>query len=409
MGKENPFSSGNQYNIYQNQTPFKWLSLVLALLIGTASIYYTNLLVTQLKDREERSIQLYANALKSIVNENDNRNLDFIFNIFQEIIVNNNSIPVIVTDDEGNPLSHRNIEMKKNMSDQAKTEYLKQQIEIMKEEHQPILITFSDTSGNASGHQYVYYKNSKLLDQLRYYPYVQLSIIGIFGLLAYLAFNYSKTAEQNRIWVGLAKETAHQLGTPISSLIAWLEYFRSDEGLSDKSSLPELEKDIQRLEMITSRFSSIGSVPILNYENIPECIRTTINYLQKRLSSKVKFSIHALPSDLRAKINRPLFDWVIENLCKNAVDAMSGSGEIDIRIKKAQDGNVLVDISDTGKGIPKSKIKHIFQPGYTTKARGWGLGLALVKRIIEIYHQGKIYIKASELGKGTTFRIVLKD
>jgi two-component system, sporulation sensor kinase E len=406
MPKENPFSPSTQYKIYHNQTPFKWLALALAFLIGTASIYYNNIIITQLKDREEKSIRLYANALKSIINEsNDTENMGF---IFQEIIVNNNSIPVIETDGDGNPLQYKNIDLRKNISEMEKDRILRKELDIMKEEHPPIMINFSDTINNPVDRHFIYYKNSKLLDRLRYYPYVQLSIIAIFGLLAYLAFNYSKTAEQNRIWVGLAKETAHQLGTPISSLIAWLEYFRSEENLNDKLSLPELEKDIQRLEMITARFSSIGSVPILNYENIPESISNTVNYLQKRLSTKVHFNITALPVDLRARINRPLFDWVIENICKNAVDAMSGIGNIDIDIRKGQEGNVIIDISDTGKGIPKSKIKHVFQPGYTTKTRGWGLGLALVKRIIENYHQGKILVKSSELGKGTTFRIILK-
>jgi two-component system, sporulation sensor kinase E len=405
MSRENPFLSNSRFDIFDNKTRFKWLSLLLALLIGIASIHYTNLLVSQLKDREERLIQLYAKTLEYTVNETDNSNLGF---IFQEIIVNNNSIPVIWTDGEGNPLQYRNIDLRKNLNDNAKLAYLKNEIAEMKVEHPPIMITFLDSAGTANDHNYVYYKNSKLLDRLRYYPYVQLSIIGIFGLMAYMAFNYSKTAEQNRIWVGMAKETAHQLGTPISSLIAWLEYFKSEEGYVDKSSIPELEKDIHRLEMITSRFSNIGSVPILNYENIPEAIQGTIAYLQKRVSNKVKFRIDALPQDVRAKINRPLFEWVIENLCKNAVDAMSGAGIIDIVIKKAPDGNVLIDVTDTGKGIPKSKIKQVFQPGYTTKTRGWGLGLALVKRIVETYHQGKIFVKSSELGNGTTFRIILR-
>ena len=217
MSKENPFSPSSRYKIYHNQTPYKWLALILAFVIGSASIYYNNIIISQLKDREEKSIRLYANALKSIINENETENMGF---IFQEIIVNNNSIPVIETDGEGNPLNYKNIEFKKRTSEKEKQRILREQIEIMKEEHPPILINFNDNSDNPADHHFIYYKNSRLLDRLRYYPYVQLSIIAIFGLLAYLAFNYSKTAEQNRIWVGLAKETAHQLGTPISSLIA---------------------------------------------------------------------------------------------------------------------------------------------------------------------------------------------
>lgn len=397
----NPFTYPRAFDLYRNKSKYKWIILFVALIIGLASIFYTNRLVSQLKEREKRLIELYAKTLEYNANQKDNQNLGF---IFQEIIVPNNSIPVILTDGGGNPLDHRNLNLKASLTEIEKQELLREKLEIMKEEHEPILIRFEDEGSN----NYVYYKNSRLLDQLRYYPYVQLSIISIFGLLAYLAFNYSKTAEQNRIWVGLAKETAHQLGTPISSLMAWLEYFKTVERVKDPELIQELEKDVARLEMITSRFSNIGSTPLLNYEDIHQAVKNTVSYLQKRISSKVVFRVHALPVDIRAKINKPLFDWVIENLCKNAVDAMAGEGVIGIDIRKAPDGNVMIDLSDTGKGIPKSKLRDVFLPGYTTKSRGWGLGLTLVKRIIENYHQGKIYIKSSEPDAGTTFRIILK-
>jgi len=218
-----------------------------------------------------------------------------------------------------------------------------------------------------------------------------------------------KTAEQNRVWVGLAKETAHQLGTPLSSLMAWLEYFKTDPQIRNKEILHELDKDIKRLETITARFSSIGSVPSRNLENIHDTILNSITYLQKRISNKVKIEVSALPIDIRAQINKPLFDWVIENVCKNAVDAMSGVGVIKIHIKRGKYGDVLIDIKDSGKGITKSKIPEVFQPGYTSKRGGWGLGLTLAKRIIEIYHKGKIYVKHSEVDVGTTFRIMLKE
>jgi len=401
----NPFSYPHVFDLYSNKSMYKWIILFVALAIGLASIYYTNILVTQLRDREKRLIELYAKTLEYNANQKDNQNLGF---IFQEIIVPNNSIPVILTDGAGNPLDYRNLDLKPSLTAVEKQEALKEQLEVMREEHEPILIRFDMDGGDTYSYNYVYYKNSRLLDQLRYYPYIQLSIISIFGLLAYLAFNYSKTAEQNRIWVGLAKETAHQLGTPISSLMAWLEYFKSVKKIRDPELVQELEKDVTRLEMITSRFSNIGSTPLLNYEDIHQAVRATVSYLQKRISSKIVFNVHALPVDIRAKINKPLFDWVIENLCKNAVDAMAGEGVIDIDIRKAPDGNVMIDISDTGKGIPKSKLREVFQPGYTTKSRGWGLGLTLVKRIIENYHQGKISIKSSEPDVGTTFRIILK-
>ena len=401
----NPFSYPRVFDLYSNKSKYKWFILFTALAIGLASIYYTNMVVTQLKEREKRLIELYAKTLEYNANQIDNQNLGF---IFQEIIVPNNSIPVILTDGSGNPLDYRNLNLKPSLTALEKEEVLRDQLEVMKAEHEPIMIRFDSSGSNAYSYNYVYYKNSRLLDQLRFYPYVQLSIIAIFGVLAYLAFNYSKTAEQNRIWVGLAKETAHQLGTPISSLMAWLEYFKTVKKFKDPELIQELEKDVSRLEMITSRFSNIGSTPLLNYEDIHLAVKNTVSYLQKRISSKIIFRVRALPVDIRAKINKPLFDWVIENLCKNAVDAMGGEGIIDIDIRKAPDGNVMIDLSDTGKGIPKSKLKDVFLPGYTTKSRGWGLGLTLVKRIIENYHQGKIYIKSSEPDVGTTLRIILK-
>ena len=227
----------------------------------------------------------------------------------------------------------------------------------MKLEYDPIEIPFRDENGEVYDYQYIYYKNSTLLNRLEYYPLVQLSVIAVFAIVAYIAFNYSKSAEQNRVWVGLAKETAHQLGTPISSLMAWVEYFKEDKSLNNREIIEELEKDVHRLEMVTARFSNIGSVPVLNYENIPASVQETISYLKKRISKKVEINLTAKPSDVRARINKPLFDWVIENLCKNAVDSMSGIGKIDINIKKAIDDKIIIDISDTGKGIQKSKIK----------------------------------------------------
>ncbi len=391
-------------DLYTNKSKYKWIIIFTAILIGIASIYYTDILVSQLKEREERQITLYAKTLEYTANQQDNQNLGF---IFEEIILPNNSIPVILTDGSGGLIEYRNLEIDEKLTGEDFDKKIEEELAIMKDEHDPIKINFRNENNEIYGYNLVYYKNSKLLYQLRYYPYIQLSIISIFGILTYLVFNYSKTAEQNRIWVGLAKETAHQLGTPISSLMAWNEYFKSEKKFQDENLMQEFEKDIARLEMITSRFSNIGSTPLLNYEDIHAAVRHTINYIQHRLSTKVTFNITSLPNDIRAKINKPLFDWVIENLCKNAVDAMGGVGTIDITIKKAPDGNVTIDVKDSGKGIPKSKIRQVFNPGYTTKSRGWGLGLTLVKRIIENYHKGKIFIKHTEPGHGTTFRIIL--
>ncbi|MDA0193556.1 MAG: HAMP domain-containing sensor histidine kinase [Bacteroidetes bacterium] len=394
-------------DIYKNKFTLQWIVLIVSIVIGGASILYTNILVGQLKQREQRLIDLYAKSLEYAGSESNTANVSF---IVQEIIIPNNSIPVVVTDELGIPQDSKNVKSVENArNDRDRQRILTEEIRVMEKIYEPILITLRDDNDQVLGFNYVYYKNSDLLTQLQFYPYVQLSIIAIFGLIAYVVFNFSKTAEQNRVWVGLAKETAHQLGTPLSSLMAWVEYFKTNEKLKDEEIVQELDKDIQRLQMITSRFSSIGSVPHLKDENIYEAISDTIAYLQRRISSKVKIEISSFPNDqITAGINKPLFDWVIENLCKNAVDAMGGTGSIVIKILKANEGKVSIDISDTGKGMPKSRIQRVFQPGFTTKKRGWGLGLTLVKRIIENYHGGRIFVKASELDKGTTFRIVLK-
>jgi len=402
----NPFKNTKSIDFYSQDYRLKWIIIFVAVIISIVSIYYTNILVSKLKDREQRLIELYAKTLEYISNESNREIVQF---IFQEIIVENNTIPIILTDGANRPLNFRNLDVNPEWPESVEDEYLLEKLAVMKEEHEPILVTFRNENGDVIDYQFLYYQNSFLLSQLKYYPYVQLSIIAIFGFLAYLAFSYSKTAEQNRVWVGLAKETAHQLGTPLSSLMAWMEYMKSDPDLQNKEMIVELDKDIHRLEMITSRFSSIGSAPILNNENVGDAIRATIVYLQRRISSRVKINVDAKPPNIRARINRPLFEWVIENLCKNAVDAMGGAGNIDVVVKKGQENEVVVDFSDTGKGIPKSKLKQVFNPGYTTKTRGWGLGLTLVKRIIENYHQGKIFIKKSEPDRGTTFRIILQS
>lgn len=393
-------------DLYQNKSTLKYLVLIVSLVIGAASIYYTNMLVADLKEREQELIQLYANTLEYAANENNSDNLIF---IFQEIIVANNTIPVISTDAEGNPTLDKNVDIPAGLSEKEKEEFLRKELKVMHEEHEPIEITLRYSSGEIYDYQYVYYKNSYLLTQLQYYPYVQLTVIAVFGVLAYVAFSYSKTAEQNRVWVGLAKETAHQLGTPLSSLMAWVEYFKTEPKLAEMGITQELSKDIRKLEMITARFSNIGSVPILKEENLYQVISATINYLQPRISTKVKMEVLEVTEGISAQINKPLFDWVIENLCKNAVDAMSGIGRIEIKILRGSEGRVFVDISDNGKGMSKSNSKRVFQPGFTTKKRGWGLGLTLVKRIIENYHKGKILVKSSGLDEGTTFRIILKS
>lgn len=406
MAKESHKLSSKSLDLIKKRSTLNLVVVSIAFAIALASVYFTRIIVEQLKERELGIIKLYAKSLEFSVN--DQNNPDELAFVVQEIMYPNNSIPVIQTNGIGQVLSTRNIDIDQSLSDEEKEEFLKEVLEEMKMEYEPIEIPFRNDKGEVYDYQYIYYKNSLLLNRLEYYPHVQLSVIGIFAIIAYIAFNYSKSAEQNRVWVGLAKETAHQLGTPISSLMAWIEYFKEDKSLNNKEIIEELEKDVQRLEMVTARFSNIGSVPVLNYENIPACVEATISYLKKRISKKVEINLTAKPSDIRARINKPLFDWVIENLCKNAVDSMGGVGKIDIHIKRAIDDKIIIDISDTGKGIQKSKIKDVFLPGYTTKNRGWGLGLTLVKRIIEKNHEGKIFVRNTEINEGTTFRILLK-
>jgi signal transduction histidine kinase len=384
-------------NIYQNKEAIKWVIVGLGILIGLISIFYTDTLVQQLAERESRQIGLYARAQELIVSTSGEAQ-QF---LFERIIEENTSIPVILTDDQGHIIDSRNIEIPENAPEEVKSKILEDALAEMKLQYSPLRIQVDE-----GFFQYIYYKNSFLITQLKYYPIAQLSAVGLLGVLAYIIFSTSRRSEQNRVWVGLAKETAHQLGTPISSLMAWVEYLRTDDNF-DSSIGDEMDKDIKRLEMITSRFSSIGSEPVMKEADVEVVIGNIVEYLRKRISSKV--SINFTPRFGKAhiaSINAPLFEWVIENLCKNAADAMTG--RIDIYMRYSRDGQFLeIDISDTGKGIPPSKIKAVFRPGYTTKRRGWGLGLTLAKRIIEEYHKGRIFVKKSEVNVGTTFRILI--
>jgi len=386
-------------DIYRNKSGLKIALLTIALIIGGLSLYYTDSLVKKLADREKKMIDLYAKGLELAVKTDESGNLAF---LFQEIIEANNSIPVILTNDRGEAVSSKNVETPPGYSHTEEQAFLKREMLRMMEQHPPIKVEFLPGDYN-----YIYYKNSYILTQLQYYPLIQLTIIGIFTLMAYLAFDYSRNAEQNRVWVGLAKETAHQLGTPLSSLIGWNEIFKTDPALKDNLGVQELEKDIHRLEMITARFSNIGSKPSLKDENVYDLVAQGVNYLQNRVSSKVNFILPKENPGFVVKANTSLMDWVIENLCKNAIDAMDGKGTIRFEFNEQDKNKISIDITDSGKGIPKSKFKEIFRAGFTTKQRGWGLGLTLVKRIVEAYHGGKIFVLSSEPDKGTTFRIIL--
>lgn len=389
---------------YQNNPALKWVVLVISVLISTGSIYYTNVLVEQLKTRERQQVQLFAKAIEYSLNDDLSSNVMF---VQEEIINKNNSVPTILVTREGQ-YEYRNIHIENDWSDARKKRVLEQQLSEMRAIYEPIEVTYRH-DGIVENYGHIYYRNSALLTQLIIYPYIQLSVIAIFGFISYLAFNYSKSAEQNRVWVGLAKETAHQLGTPLSSLMAWVEVLREDDQLRNRGIVDELQKDIQKLTVVTERFSSIGSTPTLKQENVVGLIHNVVNYLRPRVSSKINIEVYTLSDHITAWVHVPLFEWVIENLCKNAVDAMGNTGTIAIKILRGSEGKVFIDVSDTGKGIPRSKIPMVFKAGFTTRKRGWGLGLALAKRIIEDYHFGKIFVKNSEENVGTTFRIALNS
>jgi len=323
---------------------------------------------------------------------------DIIKTFIAEVVLNSASAPVIITDSTKTKIiSTGNIDSSK-VKDK---EYLLHTISSMEKQNTPIELNLTNY-----GKSYIFYKDSDLLTQLKYYPYIQFGIIGIFLLVVYFVFSTTRKAEQNQVWLGMAKETAHQLGTPLSSLIAWIEHLKS-KGI-DEVTLLDIKKDVHRLETITDRFSKIGSPPKLLKENIVQVIYNSVEYLKSRTSKNITYHINLPQTDeLFIPLNTQLFEWVIENLCKNAIDAMSGSGNIHIHISD-EITMVYIDITDTGKGIPKSKYKTIFNPGVTTKQRGWGLGLTLAERIIENYHSGHLFVKQSVINKGTTFRIVLK-
>lgn len=444
-------------------------------------VRYTRTLFEKLREEERKKVQLWAAATKRLAKNEAISDYGFLM----KVIRNNTTVPVILTDKQGNVISSRNLDPEKKDS----TDYLQAEIDRMKASHDPIEIDLqgnrkqylyyrdsklfrqlkqvmnelirnfiSETVVNTAsvpvlltdstkdsviafgnidssivkdekklerkidemaaenepievdlgrnGPSYVYYQGSWVLTQLRYYPYIQFAVIGLFLLIGYLLFSSFRKAEQNQVWLGMAKETAHQLGTPLSSLMAWMELLKARG--TDPELIQELQKDVDRLGTITDRFSKIGSQPDLEEQEIVQVLDDTVSYLRSRTGQKVRYELDKSDDEhLRALINRPLFGWVIENLCRNALDAMEGEGVIRISVQEAAE-EVIIDVSDTGKGIPPGKQKTVFEPGYTSKELGWGLGLSLTKRIIEDYHGGRIFVKSSEPGEGTTFRIILK-
>jgi signal transduction histidine kinase len=368
-------------------------------------------MVKKLEREEKLKMETWVAATEQLNNISDGAEAPYV-DFLLKIIQNNTTIPVITVDESGNMLIARNLRLydasNKPLADfgnlnsigEKSRKYLVRQLAKMKSQHDPILIELPGSK------QYFYYKDSYILTRIQFYPLIQLAIVFLFVFLAYFGFSSTRQAEQNQVWVGMSKETAHQLGTPISSLMAWVELLKMEEAGPDV--IREVEKDVKRLETIADRFSKIGSTPVLVPENLLSVLDNSVRYLQNRTSDKIRFELNFGDLDeLYVPLNLTLFEWVVENICKNAIDAMDGCGQINIYVKD-QNQVVYLDISDSGKGIQKSNYKVVFQPGYTTKPRGWGLGLSLVKRIIENYHDGKIFVRSSEINRGTTFRIVLK-
>lgn len=398
------------FNIYEQLSGMRIVAIVVLLVLGGGVLYYFNQLAQSLDEREAKYATLYAESISFLFEKGLDSNCDYTY--VQEVLAANESIPTILVMN-GQISNHENIpelEDSTNTYTAEETEnLLLMKISEMRQEHTPIEFTFgsdNDPLGKITG--YVYYSSSLIVKQLRYFPYVLIAAFLILGSLAFIAYSSSRRAEENRVWVGLAKETAHQLGTPISALMAWVEVLKSEPNF-DESIGEEMTKDISRLETITTRFSNIGSVPQMKEQTVTELVEHTLKYLEKRISRKVDwfYENNLENRDQVVNINRPLIEWVIENLCKNAVDAMAGIGELHISISNDSKNRVVVDIRDTGKGIAKGNLRRVFKAGFSTKKRGWGLGLTLAKRIVEIYHDGSLFVKETEVGKGTTFRMIL--
>lgn len=376
----------------------KIVLVVAAVVIAVASLVVSHFLVSDLSKEERNKMETWAQALHTLNNANENTDLSLVLSVLQ----GNNTIPVVVVDSTGMVMDYRNVEISAdNRKDSLSL--LEKEANRMYRSGRFVKIILTDDPH--ADYQIVCYDESNLLKRLATYPYVQLGIVFIFVVVAIFALLSSKKAEQNKVWVGLSKETAHQLGTPISSLIAWIEILH--ENYPGDDMIPEMEKDVKRLELIADRFSKIGSLPEPQPSSLNCVISNVVDYIDRRTSSAVLMTVNMPNHDVVVRINASLFEWVIENLCKNAVDAMEGKGKIWISV--IEDGyDVAIEVADNGKGIRHKDLKSVFKPGFTTKKRGWGLGLSLAKRIVEEYHKGRIFIKESEIGIGTTFRIELK-
>ncbi len=394
-----------------SQQRWKFILLIFAAVIAVASLVYTNYLVRNLAHAERSKAEVWAMSTKNIMTMPD---VDDEFITFIYAVRDSLNLPAIITDDKEDIIFWRNLDSTKTNIKPGHNDsvikhldydpaYFQKQLAFMKKSHPPITLELENGQK-----WHVYYKDSWFLQQLRVFPYVQLSLIALFLIIAYTVFNSIRKSEQNLVWVGLTKEAAHQLGTPISSLMGWLELIRIKFDAEEDDTLNEMENDIKRLEIVADRFSKIGSTPVLTNHNLYDVIKNYMVYFRIRTSNKIAFELKG-DTHLEAQLNIPLFDWIIENLLKNGVNAIGTEGKITVNISEnIAKEEIFIDISDTGKGIPRSNFESVFQPGFTTRKRGWGLGLSLTKRMVR-YHQGQIFVKESEVGKGTTFRIILKS
>ncbi len=381
--------------------------VVIALILSALSLVYSHTLTHRLYEEEVGKMQVWAEAMQSLTTADETTDLSLVL----KVINSNNTIPVVVSDSYGNILAWRNLNPEPQDKDSLTT--LQQEAENIRRRGETMKVALTPMPGQkATDYLSVAYEESVLLRQLTLYPYLQLGVVGVFFLIAIVALLASKRAEQNKVWVGLSRETAHQLGTPISSLMAWSEVLR--ESYPDDELLPEMDKDVKRLQLIAERFSKIGSAPELKEQDVRPIVERIADYFERRTSQRVTIRVELPTTIVKAQVNAPLFEWVIENLCKNAIDAMQGVGSLTLTLKpravqRRSKQYLQILVTDTGKGIAHNRFKTVFKPGFTTKKRGWGLGLSLAKRIVEEYHHGRIYVLSSRVGKGTTFAIELEE
>lgn len=382
-------------NSYELKRYFKIILLLLAFLIGAATVLLSQKLASRIAEEEKKKIKIWAKAEQILNDEESVGDLSFPL----QVVKSNTTIPAILVDEKGEIKIHINLDSTKTKN----PAFLKAKLAEFKNANEPILIPVY----NEVNHR-VYYGESSVLRQLRYYPFVVLGVVGLFMIVSYFAFSFSRRAEQNQVWVGLAKETAHQLGTPITSLMGWVEYLEMEMGKLPSQAGDEMRKDVRRLNIITERFSKIGSEPVLQMVDVNKAVENSVDYMKVRVGAMVDFEINLYPRILYTELNTNLFDWVVENLIKNSIDAMEGKGKLICSVGY-RNHRIYVDVTDNGKGLSRNRFKTIFKPGFTTKKRGWGLGLSLARRIIVDYHKGLIFVKESIPNTRTTIRIVLNE